>query len=110
MRIRLVTYSTKPRGGVVHALCLAEALTDRGHDVELWALSADGAAFFREPRPEEFNRRVTGLICDHHFAPTEFAADNLRKEGVDAASISQQAQRPEDRDAFGVVHVDDVKH
>lgn len=52
MKIRLVTYSTKPRGGVVHALCLAEALTDRGHDVELWALSADGAAFFREPRAQ----------------------------------------------------------
>ncbi len=52
MNIRLVTYSTKPRGGVVHALCLAEALTDRGHDVELWALSADGAAFFREPRAQ----------------------------------------------------------
>lgn len=52
MRIRLVTYSTKPRGGVVHALCLAEALTERGHDVELWALSADGAAFFRAPRAE----------------------------------------------------------
>jgi glycosyltransferase-like protein len=35
---------------VVHALCLAEALVERGHDVELWALSADGASFFREPR------------------------------------------------------------
>jgi glycosyltransferase-like protein len=50
VRIRLVTYSTKPRGGVVHALSLAEALGDRGHEVELWALSADGARFFREPR------------------------------------------------------------
>ena len=50
MRIRLVTYSTKPRGGVVHALSLAEALGDRGHDVELWALSADGASFFRRPQ------------------------------------------------------------
>ena len=29
---------------------LARILIDRGHDVELWALSADGAAFFREPR------------------------------------------------------------
>jgi glycosyltransferase-like protein len=52
VRIRLVTYSTKPRGGVVHALSLAEALGDRGHDVELWALSADGARFYREPRVE----------------------------------------------------------
>jgi glycosyltransferase-like protein len=49
LRIRLVTYSTKPRGGVVHALSLAEALGDRGHEVELWALSADGAGFFRPP-------------------------------------------------------------
>ncbi|MGD9570583.1 MAG: MSMEG_0565 family glycosyltransferase [Thermoleophilia bacterium] len=50
MRIRIVTYSTKPRGGVVHALHLAEALAGRGHDAELWALSPDGARFFREPR------------------------------------------------------------
>lgn len=50
MKVRLATYSTKPRGGVVHAMQLAEALADRGHDVELWALSPDGARFFREPR------------------------------------------------------------
>lgn len=48
MKIRLLTYSTKPRGGVVHALNLAEALDARGADVELWALSPDGAGFFRE--------------------------------------------------------------
>lgn len=47
--IRLVTYSTKPRGGVVHALSLAEALVERGADVELWALAPDGAGFFRDP-------------------------------------------------------------
>lgn len=46
--IRLVTYSTKPRGGVVHALALAEALDAAGADVELWALAPDGAGFFRE--------------------------------------------------------------
>ena len=50
MHIRIATYSTKPRGGVVHALNLAESLADRGHDVELWALSPEGARFFREPR------------------------------------------------------------
>ena len=36
----------------MHALNLAEALSARGHDVELWALSIDGAEFFREPRVE----------------------------------------------------------
>jgi UDP-N-acetylglucosamine 2-epimerase (non-hydrolysing) len=33
------------------------------------------------PFPEEFNRRATGLIAKHHFAPTTWAAENLRKEG-----------------------------
>ncbi|MCD2194404.1 MSMEG_0565 family glycosyltransferase [Actinomycetospora endophytica] len=48
MRIRLSTYSTKPRGGVVHTLALAEALARAGHDVEVWALARGGdTAFFR---------------------------------------------------------------
>lgn len=47
MRIRIAVYTTRPRGDVVHALSLAEALTDRGHDVEVWALSHRGAEFFR---------------------------------------------------------------
>ena len=34
MRIAQLTYSTKPRGGVVHTLALAEALAGRGHEVE----------------------------------------------------------------------------
>lgn len=33
------------------------------------------------PFPEEFNRRVTGLTATHHFAPTRWAAGNLRAEG-----------------------------
>jgi glycosyltransferase-like protein len=46
--IGLFTYSTKPRGSVVHACCLAEALTARGHDVTLYALSKAGDRLFRE--------------------------------------------------------------
>lgn len=34
------------------------------------------------PFPEEINRRIAGVIADIHFAPTEWAADNLRREGV----------------------------
>ena len=55
MLIRLSTYSTKPRGGVVHTLALAEALQRLGHDVEVWALSHEkgghsggDVAFFRD--------------------------------------------------------------
>lgn len=46
--IGLFTYSTKPRGSVVHACCLAEALVARGHDVTLYALSKAGDRLFRE--------------------------------------------------------------
>src|SRR6185369_2456796 len=45
--IGLFTYSTKPRGSVVHATYLAEALTARGHDVTLYALSKAGDHLYR---------------------------------------------------------------
>lgn len=34
------------------------------------------------PFPEEFNRRAVGLVARFHFAPTPWAAENLRREGV----------------------------
>jgi len=32
------------------------------------------------PYPEEMNRQLAGVLSDVHFAPTEWSADNLRKE------------------------------
>jgi glycosyltransferase-like protein len=49
MRIALLTYSVRPRGGVVHALNVAEALAARGHAAELFAIGPPGTRFFREP-------------------------------------------------------------
>ncbi len=46
-RLALLTYSTKPRGGVVHSLELAEALSRRGVNVHLFALGSPGTSFFR---------------------------------------------------------------
>ncbi len=34
------------------------------------------------PFPEEFNRRVAGIIADIHFAPTLDCAETLKQEGV----------------------------
>ena len=48
--IALLTYSTKPRGGVVHTLALAEALLDLGVDVQVVALGEPGGSFFRPVR------------------------------------------------------------
>ena len=39
------------------------------------------------PWPEEFNRQCTGLLASYHFAPTEWAAQNLRNEKKDPARI-----------------------
>lgn len=39
------------------------------------------------PYPEELNRKLTGALCDIHFAPTESAKQNLLHEGIDNNSI-----------------------
>jgi len=39
------------------------------------------------PFPEEMNRAVTSRLAALHFAPTEWAADNLKREGVDPKNI-----------------------
>ena len=49
LRIALFTYSTKPRGSVIHALELAEALHHLGHQVCLYALSKPGDCFDYNP-------------------------------------------------------------
>jgi glycosyltransferase-like protein len=52
MKIALLTYSTKPRGGVVHTLALAEALAAAGQKVTVWTLGRGGdGGFFRPVDP-----------------------------------------------------------
>jgi UDP-N-acetylglucosamine 2-epimerase (non-hydrolysing) len=40
-----------------------------------------------QPFPEEINRRVAGVVADLHFAPTDWARQNLLREGVDDSII-----------------------
>ncbi|HUI89570.1 MAG TPA: UDP-N-acetylglucosamine 2-epimerase (non-hydrolyzing) [Anaerolineales bacterium] len=40
-----------------------------------------------QPFPEEVNRRVAGVIADLHFAPTEWARQNLLQEGIPEKAI-----------------------
>ena len=42
----------------------------------------------RSPWPEEMNRKVTGVLGDLHFAPTDVAKANLLREGVGEGSIA----------------------
>jgi glycosyltransferase-like protein len=44
----MFTYSTQPRGSVVHAASLSEALARHGHEVTLFALSKNAGRLYRE--------------------------------------------------------------
>ena len=39
------------------------------------------------PFPEELNRRITSLVANWHFAPTELSRENLLKERINPANI-----------------------
>lgn len=39
------------------------------------------------PFPEEMNRRLADHIAEIHFAPTDLAAENLQREGIDPSGI-----------------------
>lgn len=40
------------------------------------------------PWPEEANRKLTGVLTQYHFAPTEISQNNLLKENIDKDNIS----------------------
>ncbi|MEZ2218862.1 MSMEG_0565 family glycosyltransferase [Rhizobium sp. RCC_161_2] len=80
LRIAMLSHSTNPRGGVVHAMQLSEALTALGHEVVLHAPDAKGVGFFRrpacgavcipvEPTPSDMTAMVEQRIDDYvrHF-------------------------------------------
>jgi glycosyltransferase-like protein len=49
LRIAILAHSTNPRGGVVHAIELADALTRLGHEAVVHAPDPSGNGFFRAP-------------------------------------------------------------
>jgi glycosyltransferase-like protein len=82
VKIAMLTYSVKPRGGVVHAIEVSEALQRRGHDVELMALARPGESLFRSttvpvrlvrhtPLDAPFDLRIEAML--------EAYADGLRR-------------------------------
>ena len=50
LRIAILAHSTNPRGGVVHALELGDALCRIGHEATVHAPDVSGAGFFRSTR------------------------------------------------------------
>ena len=65
LKIALLTYSTKPRGSVVHTLELAEALKKLGHSPCVFALDKDGQGFYRK------------VSCDTVAVPASLCEGNI---------------------------------
>ncbi|MGH3826619.1 MAG: MSMEG_0565 family glycosyltransferase [Pseudonocardiaceae bacterium] len=75
LSIALLTYSTRPRGSVVHTLELAEALAHADQRVTVWALGRGGdCAFFRPVDPRV---RLRIVLCPD-VAAEEFGPRVLR--------------------------------
>jgi glycosyltransferase-like protein len=96
--LALLTYSTKPRGGVVHTLALAEALAALGVAVTVWSLGRGGdTGFFRAVDPR-VRLQVVPL------------------PGIDGETVGERVARSIDvlgaalateRDRYAIVHAQD---
>src|SRR4051794_33338999 len=96
LRVAMLTYSVRPRGGVVHAIAVAEALAARGHGVQLFAVGPPGAAFFRAPA-------VPSTVVPHTPPDGDFDA-----KIASTIATYRDGLRPLLRDgAFDVVHAQD---
>ncbi|MBX2863623.1 MAG: MSMEG_0565 family glycosyltransferase [Leptolyngbyaceae cyanobacterium MAG.088] len=73
LRIALLTYSTKPRGSVIHTLELAEALFQLGHQPCVFALDKDDQGFHR---PTPFK------TCSVPALPCEQGIDQLIQQRI----------------------------
>jgi glycosyltransferase-like protein len=102
LRIALLTYSTKPRGGVVHTLALAEALARAGNDVTVWTLARGGdTGFFRPVDPRVEVRAVPfPEVAGEGVGPRV-----LRSIDLLAAAFARPASTPEA--GYDVVHAQD---
>ena len=96
MRVAMLTYSTKPRGGVVHTLNLAEALSRLGVEVTVWSLARGGdGGFFRPVDPA-----VRLRLIPFPDVPDETVTDRILR------SIQAMSSEFDDGDA-DVIHAQD---
>lgn len=98
MRIALLTYSTRPRGGVVHTLALAEALAALGEDVHVWTLGRGGdTTFFRPVDP----------AVTVHAVPFEALDDETVGARIVRSIAELKVAFGRERSSYDVVHAQD---
>ena len=93
-RVALITYSTQARGGVVHTLSLADALTDLDIPVRIVALAHEGQDLFRTVR------------APYSLVPASPPADTL-EERVFACIDDLEAGLAQIADEVDIFHTQD---
>jgi glycosyltransferase-like protein len=93
--VGLVTYSTKPRGGVVHTLALAEHLVAAGFDAKVIALGDPATGFFRE------------VAAPVHVVPAPEPAPTLEARVFDAIDALSNGLRAIGSDRPPILHAQD---
>ena len=79
LRVALLAHSTNPRGGVVHALAIGDALTTLGHEAVVHAPDATGRGFFRATTCQTLTVAASPLsAADTHALVEARVADYLR--------------------------------
>ena len=95
MRIAVLAHSVNPRGGVVHAMNLCEALGDLGVEATLHAPDAGGTGFFRKAR------------CETIAFPVAPAPASLREMIAQRIDDYVRWFEPKDRRDFALYHAHD---
>ena len=88
--VALVTYSTRPRGGVVHTLAVAEALHAMGVPVHVYAVGDPEAGFFRPvAAPYTIIKAPpwAPTLEERVFATIDALTDGLRQEMADEPRV-----------------------
>jgi glycosyltransferase-like protein len=108
LRIAILAHSTNPRGGVVHALELGDALCRLGHEATVHAPDASGVGFFRDTRcrtvgvaASPVGRDVTAMVetrvADYirHFEPADRRAFDVwhAQDGISGNALATLRKR-----------------
>jgi glycosyltransferase-like protein len=108
LRIAILAHSTNPRGGVVHALELGDALCRLGHDATVHAPDQSGAGFFREtlcdtvsvvasPVGRDVTAMVEARVADYirHFERAEHRGFDVwhAQDGISGNALATLRER-----------------
>jgi glycosyltransferase-like protein len=105
LSIALLTYSTTPRGSVVHTLALAEALAEAGQRVTVWALGRGGDCTFFRPVDPRVELRIAPFtdIAGEEFGPRILRSIEVLRDAFHHSNYG----RNYGRGGYDVVHAQD---